>query len=270
MAQTTGTLPAGRYDIAIDTGILSPFPAVLNFNNSLTEQGTSTNFPITATWFPIIPQGTLSIFLERVIHRGHLGILNGFLTQFGKTLRMYAGNGGVNCAVSPTNTEIVEAANLSLAAAQQWVTGGGWRTAVGIKPFNAYYKWLPGNYYIGPTNRSDLPTAGNIDVEAQHIIGNSHWNLLNNLNVQIQLYLRNESTVTLEEINKQLMSLSETLSVAPLRPNNWQFSNGFYRINTSNQTTTDVSLALLVPLSGFNVEACNLLTPTFEQMRRRY
>eukprot|EP01037_Dinobryon_pediforme_P027724 gene27724-30713_t len=264
-------LPPGPYQLIIPLAPNTPFPPLENFNITLSGQGTGADFTVPATRYPIIPMLLLTNFYRAVVSNHGLPQLRSFFPTFANMIRNYASNGAVNCSNDMTANAIVEASNLALAQQLGWARHA--TTAAvppGLGSLGAYYAWLPGNFYIGPSNLNDTNTGAPIDMGSVHVVGQAYWNKLSETAALMQSYINNPNLAVLPIIDRNLTTIAQTQNAFPLVPISWQFSGGEYRINTNRPIPSDDPSDTSEPVVGLATDACTALVPTFDQIRRRY
>ncbi len=271
LAQQVATLIPGASNLLIQTTpSISPYSLLLNFNASLTQQGTGAAYTVPVSRHPVISLRTLSLAYNAAITNGHLRTLAPLMETLSNNIRQYAGNGGVNCADATIATGIVQASNLALGQATGWVYAqSNARPPPGRDQLGQYFIWMPGNLFIGPTNRGDRLHEQEFDHNAIHVVGRPHWLKLNQINVNLVQYINTSNISFLTAAVLDMNTLASTTSSQVLVGSRWELRNGQYFINTSLPTSIPDVEETSQSNAALNSAACNGLTPTFRQMRAR-
>jgi hypothetical protein len=267
LAQQAALLTPGSRNLYLDVdAIISPYPALLNFNISL--KGQSKDGEVPASRHPIIPLHILRDAYTKAVMNGHLRAFDPFMKVFANHIRNYAADGDVDCSIATTATLIVEVSNLALAQSIGWVHHNIARPIpTGMKELGQYYLWIPGNTYIGPTARGDLPEGNGFDWNAIHIIGSERLLALNKIYINLDEYIAKNDETFLKAAVEEMSKLATITQSEPLIPNNWLIHNGKYQINTDSQRSFSDTQNNLKSNARSDQETCTNLLPTFDEMR---
>lgn len=267
--------PPGQYDVHLNGRPGSPYPALDNYNTDLSAHGVGASYTVHVTRHHIIPYNVLAQFYNNIFYRSPSDYiqLRGFFTTFGRNIGNYAGSSGVNCNQALNAAGLAEAMTLADAISYNYVTPGFYEHEPdGIDGFQAFYAWLPGNLFIGPTNRTDDPGDG-FEVNAREIVGNENYQILLRLyNNMVDYNAGNYEASTLRSIAADLTSLAQRQGLYQLNNLNWiREQSGYYRIRTPHdelRRRRDVTNANLFPKSSS--EQCTKIKSNFASMYPRY
>jgi hypothetical protein len=251
-----GQLPFGNFELNINARPSTPYPAIDNYNSALTENGIGQNYNITVSRHHIIPFNLLRSFYNRVAERNRLRNLSGFLNTYANNLYLYAGSNGIDCA--NLGDDLIDAGNLAQAQYYGLARPGGTGYALGFDTFEEFYTWLPGNLFVGPTNRSDDPQDG-FESNAQVIVGAENFEILSRLFSNMNAYISNNDDSLLNSISADLSKIAQRQSVYTLNAQHWVFVNGSYKIRSSEQLLQTGSHVD----STINSGTCNNMKPNF-------
>lgn len=249
-------IPAGDFELVIGARPSVPYPAMNNFNSDLTEQGSGPSFTVPVSRHHIIPFNTLMRFYNRVAEINRLPNLRGFFGTLSYNLGLYASSNGIDC--DRLGDDLINAGNLGLAQGMGLARPGGNNLALGFDTFEQFYAWLPGNIFIGPSNRSDDPHNG-FEVNAHVVVGAPDFDVLARANANINLFLNNDDYSLLNSISADLSSIAKRKQIYPLNPQDWvKGSNGEYHLSGGKNSTMKQSVSDIT----IDDEQCNLLRPT--------
>jgi hypothetical protein len=202
-----------------------PYQSLNNYNPSLTASGSGGNYIIGVSRHHIIPFGVLRGFYNKVAEKNRLRNLSGFLNSFSNSLSFYAASNGADCV--SFGDDLVDAGNLA-----QGQAFGLTRTAnlelnpnanapLGFATFEEFYAWLPGNLFIGPTNRTDDPQSG-FEVSSRTIVGEDTYTTLFRAYNNMQNYINTGDASLLNSISADLTKISKIKSIHPLKSEHWE------------------------------------------------
>lgn len=224
--------PPGQYELDLGARPSAPYNQLQNYNTALTQQGSGTDYTVPASRHHIIPYNRLRDFYNRMLEQGDMLRFRSFFLSLSDNIPHYASAAGLDCGAKGDN--FVEAMNLASALAENYARPGGVLPPPGLDDFQQFYAWLPGNLFIGPSNRSDDP-GEYFETNANYIIGDDAARNLNLAYTAMGRYIAGESGI-LGQIAQRLTQVSLRRSVYPLNSSDWiRQKNGKYEINTSRQ-----------------------------------
>ncbi|MBF7997512.1 hypothetical protein [Rahnella laticis] len=250
--------PIGQYNFNIAERPSVPYPALMNYNTNLTEQGSGPTYSVTVSRHHIIPFNVLRSFYNTVGERDRLRAMGGFFNIYANNLHNFASSNGVDC--NSLGNDLIDAANLAMALGYGTARAGGERTLSSFETFEQFYTWLPGNLFIGPNNRSDDPSDG-FETGAAVVVGTSNFIILNRLYMNMLDYIRNGDNSLLNSITSDLNRVAARKRVYQLDPQNWLYVNGKYKLNTGTKSRTEIPTHKTYSDSN----SCDAMTPTFQK-----
>lgn len=221
----------GQFELNIGSRPAVPYLPLDNYNTSLTDSGTGSQYTVPVSRHHIIPFNVLRAFYNRVSQQNALTRTRGFWGIFSDNLVHYASAGGSNCQIM--GIDLVDAANLAEGQGLGITTGGGSSMAPGFDTFEQFYAWLPGNLFIGPNNRSDDP-SNMFESNVRVVVGDENFNILSRTYNNMIRYNNGDNSV-LNSITSDLSRIAKRTTVYSLRAGDWEFVNGKYRLRTTSK-----------------------------------
>lgn len=211
-------IAAGAYKITMpNVRNGSCFPAMPNYSKDLTVAGGAE--PVHVSRHHIIPYNLLRDFYNRALQEKALPKLRGLFLTLRENLRDYASAG--NCAVNAD--DLAGTANLIDMIINGTVTNNPAAAFPDyFDDFASFYAWLPGNLFIGPTNRNDDP-EDEFEARAGVVVGDN-FSLYERANKNMKSYVATGDASLLLSINSDLTSIAKKKSVYPLDGHNWNLS----------------------------------------------
>jgi len=208
--------------------VAQPYPGLQNRNYPLNEEGINpTTHPIRLTRHHIIPLSSLITFWNKVINNGHATELKVFFNAMSHQYPEYRKNFAHN-----DEKEIEEIQELMSNIVNATIIHG-----VGppgnpnrLDEVVEIYQWLPGNLFIGPTERADDAKDG-FESQSTWIVGSPLYENLLHASNEIKEYnaLQNaaNSKDNVKSISKRLAFVAN-FAEAPkkLNPANWVYKKG--------------------------------------------
>lgn len=224
-------LPNGNYALNMGNQRMSaPYPPIANFNTDLTQQGVGPLYTVPVSRHHIIPFNILRSFYNAVLNNGHMIYLRGFLYVMQNNMNGYAGVSGMDCSSNAGSIE--RAMNIAAAFSYNLIHPGGDVTPDGLDDFQEFYTWLPGNLFIGPTNRSDDPGDGFEEASFQ-IIGADAYALMREGYDSMQLYVNSNDVAALRSAVVYLSKIAQRKNAYQLNSSDWvKDKDGHYHIRT--------------------------------------
>lgn len=219
----------GKYELTIGTRPSAPYNSIMNYNTSLTQQGMGAAYPTAVSRHHIIPFNVLRTFYNLVVSQNRFRNLRSFFSEYANNIRHYASVNGVGC--NNIGTDLLDAGNLAQAHSFALIHGGGSIIAPGFDTFEQFYAWLPGNLFIGPSNRLDDPLNG-FESNAHIVVGREYFDILARTNSRMQQYINGDhSTELLRSITVDLAKIANRKRIFQLNPENWVYEKGQYKLN---------------------------------------
>ncbi|WP_158653304.1 hypothetical protein [Aeromonas veronii] len=239
-----------------------PYQSLNNYNSSLTASGSGTDYIIPVSRHHIIPFGVLRSFYNKVAENNRLRSLSGFLNSFSSSLSFYAASNGANCA--SFGNDLIDAGNLAQGQAFGLTRAAALSSnaPLGFATFEEFYAWLPGNLFIGPTNRIDDPQSG-FEVSSRTIVGEDTYTTLFRAYNNMQNYINTGDASLLNSISADLTNISKRKSIYPLQSEHWEVRKDaegkyVYNIRKTSKSLNAISQVDNEALS----EECSDMRPT--------
>lgn len=249
--------PVGGFNLQLTDRPGVPYTALNNYNRTLTQQGSGPLYPVPVSRHHIIPFSTLRGFYNRVATDGHLRELSSFLNVFSSSLNYYAGANGLNCRT--IRSDIIEAENLAWSQSLGMAIYDGEQNAPGFDTFEQFYAWLPGNLFIGPTERNDDPNNG-FETASRIIVESETYDELLSLYNEMRQYIADGNVDLLRKISMRLSRIAKKQRIYQLNSNDWkEDKNGKYVLKTPRQSTLTTNQIDDIKIG----EECNNISPTF-------
>ncbi|MDM5141467.1 hypothetical protein OB959_16975 [Aeromonas bestiarum] len=230
LANQNDQLPIGNFELNIGARPSAPYPAMSNYNTDLTSQGSGSGYPVEVSRHHIIPFNVLRNFYNRIAERNQFSNVGGFFNTYANNLPFYASTNGINC--NNLGSDLVDAGNLALAQRYSLARRGGTAMAPGFDTFEQFYTWLPGNLFIGPSNRSDDPGEG-FESDAHVVVGDEYFDTLARAHRNMQRFNNGDDDPNLlNAITVDLTKIAKRRSIFSLRSQDWEYVNGKYRLRT--------------------------------------
>lgn len=249
----------GQFELNIGSRPSVPYLPLNNYNTSLTDSGTGSQYTVAVSRHHIIPFNVLRAFYNRVSQQNALTQTRGFLGVFSNNLVYYASAGGSNCQIM--GNDLVDAANLAEGQGLGITTGGGSSMAPGFDTFEQFYAWLPGNLFIGPNNRSDDP-MDRFESNARVVVGDENFNILSRTYNNMIRYNNGDNSL-LNSITSDLSRIANRRTVYSLRAGDWEFVNGKYRLRTTGKFTDPADD---INKNHYNGNTCESFRPNLKSL----
>lgn len=245
----------GSFELNIGGRPVAPYPAMDNYNAELTESGAGQEYTVQVSRHHIIPFNVLRAFYNRLVTENSLRNASGFLNVYSNNLRFYAGSNGIDCN-GGVGIDLFNAGNLAQAQGLGTARGNGDTFALGFDTFEQFYTWLPGNLFIGPTNRSDDPGEG-FESDAHIVVGAENFDILSRVYNNMLAYNNDDDSV-LNSIIADLTKIAARKRIYQLNPNDWIFENGLYHLKSGKNISLDTQES-----STIDIEVCPDSKPNF-------
>ena len=263
--------PPGNYkiDIAAAGGRpSSPYPPLENYNRALTRSGTGSEFTVPVTRHHIIPYQLLRDFYNMVTTNGDMARFRSFFLTMGATLPYYASSNAIDCS-GGAFSDLSAASTLAQALGSLYANGGGQINPPGLDTFQQFYTWLPGNLFVGPSNRSDDPHDGMaFEQNAATVVGAARFAILQRAYNNLIQYVQHGNRNVLRAIAGDLSQIAAIRSVYALDRSDWELVSGQYRLRAnaprkkdSDEVTTQINK---------NNSICRDTASKFKRMRAKY
>lgn len=245
----------GSFELNIGARPAAPYPAMDNYNAELTESGVGQEYTVQVSRHHIIPFNVLRVFYNRLVTENSLRSASGFLNVYSDNLRFYASSNGVDCN-GGVGIDLFNAGNLAQAQGSGAARGNGYTFALGFDSFEQFYTWLPGNLFIGPTNRSDDPGEG-FESDAHIVVGTGHFDILSRVYNNMLAYNNGDDSV-LNSIIADLTKIAKKQRIYQLNPEDWIFEKGSYHLKSRKNVSLDTQ-----ETSTIDIEVCPDSKPNF-------
>lgn len=272
-ANAGNDLPPGEYKLSFpDQRPNPPYNQLPNYNTRLDASGTGPGYTVQVSRHHIIPYNILRRFYNTVISRpGDQLLIRSFFLTMGDEVQHYAARGGTSCQVG--NSDLADAATLSLALSDNYARQGqaANNPPLGFDTFWQFYTWLPGNLFIGPTNRTDDP-GENFEANAAAIVGQSAFQTFQRLYTNMVNYNAAPSDATLRSIASDLTNIAQRRSAYPLNSLDWVNDKGQYRIRQNRTNQQMAAQQASDSQTGDSPDAwkCYLVLPHYKRDREKY
>ncbi|NET00773.1 MAG: hypothetical protein F6K62_21770 [Sphaerospermopsis sp. SIO1G2] len=210
----------------------APYNALPRYNEDLTQTGTDPNkFPVEVTRHHIVPFNQLTTLWDGMADRGFLSnSIKPLRDSINSLLSSSNPPNGINLN-SADRTQIIQLLDDILAKKIVHDRNSTF-TPPGLDSFRQVYSWIPGNLFIGPSNRSDDPGEG-FETNASIVVNNTtNWNKLTNTNTSITTFNNNPTAGNAQTAtNNYSAIITKRNEPYPLNANNWVRGNdGRYRL----------------------------------------
>ncbi|WP_429058625.1 hypothetical protein [Aeromonas jandaei] len=263
--------PPGKYKIDITTGggrPSSPYPPLENYNRELTQHGTGSAFTVPVTRHHIIPYQLLRDFYNMVTTNGDMARFRSFFLTMSTSITYYASSNSIDCS-GGTLSDLSAASTLAQAFGSLYANGGGQINPPGLDTFQQFYTWLPGNLFVGPSNRSDDPHDGMaFEQNAATVVGSGRFTVLQRTYNNLIQYVQHGNRNVLGNIASDLSRIATIRSVYALDPSDWEFVSGQYRLRANAPRKTD-SDEITTQINKSN-STCKNVQSNFKSMRAKY
>ena len=262
--------PPGNYKIGIAASSRpgSPYPPLDNYNSGLTQHGTGAGFTVPVTRHHIIPYQLLRDFYNMITTNGDMARFRSFFLTMSNSMSYYASSNSINCA-GGVLSDLAAAATLAEAFGSLYINGGGQVPPPGLDTFQQFYTWLPGNLFIGPSNRSDDPHDGMaFEQNAATVVGAARFTILQRAYNNLIQYVQHGNATVLRAIATDLSRVASIRSIYALNPADWELVSGQYRLrtNVSRKIDGDTNSKKNNKYS----DTCQNIKSDFTLMRARY
>ncbi|WP_429180362.1 hypothetical protein [Aeromonas salmonicida] len=185
--------------------------------------------------------------------------ISGFFHTYSDNLRYYASGNDIDCR--NLGGDLIDAANLALAQSIGLASPEGTAMAPGFDTFEQFYAWLPGNLFIGPSNRSDDPGEG-FESDANIVVGAEYFNILSRAHRNMQRFNNgDDNPILLNAITVGLTKIAKRRSMFSLASQDWESVHGKYRHRQHQLNEEErITQPQKTPLSRSNT--CEAMTPT--------
>lgn len=242
---TPNKIVPGESDLTLNGRPSQPYDRLENYNSALIGSGVGSQFTVPVSRHHIIPFNVLRQFYNNIIHNSqHMLRIRSFFLTLSTNIPYYAPNSAY-CVTF--RNELEAAMTLSEALSHQLITHGGGRFTPGLDTFQQFIAWLPGNLFIGPTNRNDDPGDG-FEINVEEVVGTQRFAVLQRLYSQMVLYNHNvansytqDNNLLIASIATDLNLVSQTRRITPLNANNWEKKDGKYQLKKNDDSKLAVN-----------------------------
>lgn len=227
-------LMPGVSDISLNQRPAQPFDPINNYDPSLTHSGIGQQFTVPVSRHHIIPFNVLRQFYNNVIQNPlHMLRIRSFFLSLSTNIPYYAPSGPY-CVNHRSDLE--GAMLLSECISHQLIFNGPGRPPAGVDTLQQFIAWIPGNLFIGPTNRSDDP-GNRFEDNSEVVIGTGRFLFMRrlytnmvqyNLNIADGHHFNNNELIPI--IATDLSRLAQTRRVIQLNSANWVKDGTKYRL----------------------------------------
>lgn len=247
-----------------------------NANNDLTSQGDGEEYTVSLARHHIIPYNRLRDFWNRLVENFNIarGNFRGVFLEIGD-VRKYTHGMRLDC----TNNQIMSYVQRTetFADALSDTTGSlvfhdpnsSREEPEGLRGFLSFYSWLPGNTFIGPSNRLDDP-GFNFESNAAAVVGDENFRILQELNRLMQNYIEGED-VNINRLNELFTKIAKRKNIYPLNSNAWEKKDGSYRLRQDQSRLkrsaefSDIARDTVVSSSS-----CDAITSEYKNIKIKY
>lgn len=262
--------PPGNYkiEIAASGRPSSPYPPLENYNRELTQHGTGSGFTVPVTRHHIIPYQLLRDFYNMVTTNGDMARFRSFFLTMSNSMSYYASSNSIDCS-SGALSDLAAASTLAEAFGRLYVSGGGQINPPGLDTYQQFYTWLPGNLFIGPSNRSDDPHDGMaFEQNAATVVGSGRFTILQRAYNNLIQYVRHGNRAVLGAIATDLSRVATVRTIYSLDNSDWELISGQYRLRANAPRKIDAKKDLNTP-NRYD-DTCGNIKSNFKSMRAKY
>lgn len=266
--EPNGRFFSGNYDMRMAGRPDGIYPRLQNANEALTRQGEGPAYVVELSRHHIIPRSTLTAFFNNLVFRGDAVYFHYALNSLADRISVFYHDVVGTC--SNSGTSILDAVNLIFSIAYRLVRQDERASsAPGLDYLQAYFAWLPGNLFIGPSSRQDDP-GDNFEENAYVIIGRDRHDNLREIYNLMTTYNRG-TNINLEDLASRLRRvINNYRDPFALDHRHWSRNGttGKYYINTSSRVARALEI-LNVSQTSIGDETCDKLSSVYDSLETK-